>query len=109
MLFVVFGVTGSSSLLVVRPMLKKVGFEGSMKEGPWSYRIGSILLVSPAYACILLTLGTLAGRHAYFAGMAQKMLQRFVPRKVGSKIACPRSGKVGASAAEATPPSATPK
>ena len=74
------GVTGSSSAAFCRPALKNVfGMEGSMVEGPWSYRIASIIIISPIYACILVTVGTLAGRHVYFANMASKIWGRFLP------------------------------
>jgi hypothetical protein len=66
-IFCVFGATGSSSVYFVRPLLSKVGINGTMMDGPNSYRVLSILLVSPVYACILLTLGTLSGRHTFFA------------------------------------------
>lgn len=85
-LFCVFGVTGSSSMFFVRPCLKTLGIEGSMMEGPWSYRILSVLIVSPIYATILMTLGTLSGRHAYFASMGIKILKRFLPSSVSSKL-----------------------
>ena len=85
-LFCVFGVTGSSSVYFVRPCLKTLGIEGSMTEGPWSYRVLSILLVSPIYSVILITIGTLAGRHRYFSNMGLKILRRFVPRGVGEKL-----------------------
>ena len=55
-------------------------FEGSMKEGPWSYRIGSLVIVSPIYSVVLLTVGTLAGRHRFFARMSYKIMGRFVPQ-----------------------------
>jgi|TARA_B110000090_G_C13192913_1_gene373812 hypothetical protein len=35
---------------------------------------------------ILLTLGTLAGRHAYFASMTLKIWNRFLPKSVSSKL-----------------------
>ena len=61
-IFVVFGITGSTSVGVVRPALKNtIGLEGSMREGPWSYRITSLLAVSPIYATFLVTFGTIAG------------------------------------------------
>ena len=85
-LFCVFGVTGSSSVYFVRPCLKTFGIEGSMMEGPWSYRILSVLFVSPIYSVILITVGTLAGRHRYFSNMGLKILRRFVPEKVGEKL-----------------------
>ena len=78
--FTVFGVTGSTSVAVVRPTLKHVtGIEGSLREGPNSYRVTSILAVSPIYATLLVTFGTLAGRHRFFANMAQKIFGRFLP------------------------------
>ena len=78
--FVVFGITGSTSVTVVRPALKATtGIEGSLIKGPWSYRILSILAVSPIYAAMLVTYGTLAGRHRYFASMSYKIFGRFLP------------------------------
>ena len=73
LLCTVFGITGSTSMYLVRPVLPKIGIKGSWKEGPWSYRIGSFVLVSPVYTLILLTVGSLAGRHNFFAAMARKM------------------------------------
>ena len=88
-LFTVFGVTGSSTMFAVRPALKKIGLEGTMQDGPWSYRIGSVLIISPIYSMILITIGTLSGRHLYFARMTQKLLGRFVPSTAAKqKIAC---------------------
>eukprot|EP00933_Yihiella_yeosuensis_P035477 TRINITY_DN29027_c0_g1_i1.p1 TRINITY_DN29027_c0_g1~~TRINITY_DN29027_c0_g1_i1.p1 ORF type:complete len:157 (-),score=23.90 TRINITY_DN29027_c0_g1_i1:65-535(-) len=88
-LFCVFGVTGSSSVALVRPCFKSLtGIEGSMIEGPWSYRIGSLLLVSPVYATVLITLGTLSGRHAYFAKMGGKIIGRFLPGSLSKHLKC---------------------
>ena len=85
--FVVFGITGSTSVALVRPALKKtIGLEGSMREGPWSYRITSLVVVSPIYATLLVTFGTLAGRHRYFAMMASKIFGRFLPSSVTKRI-----------------------
>mmetsp|Transcript_58550 Transcript_58550/g.96641 ORF Transcript_58550/g.96641 Transcript_58550/m.96641 type:complete len:166 (-) Transcript_58550:422-919(-) len=85
--FVVFGITGTTSVAVVRPALKKtIGLEGSMREGPWSYRITSLVLVSPIYACFLVTFGTLAGRHTFFANMARKIFGRFVPPSLATRM-----------------------
>jgi hypothetical protein len=98
-LFCVFGVTGSSSVAFVRPALKKVGIDGTLLDGPWSYRIASVLIISPIYACILVTVGTLSGRHIFFANMGRKILSRFMPSSAASKIGCP----------SAKPPSTTNK
>ena len=91
-LFCVFGVTGSSSVAFVRPALKNIlGIEGTLVDGPWSYRIASILIISPIYACILVTIGTLSGRHIFFANMGRKIISRFMPTSAASKIGCPSS------------------
>jgi hypothetical protein len=88
-IFCVFGVTGSSSVAVVRPFLKQtIGLEGSMREGPWSYRILSLILVSPIYATLLVTFGTVAGRHTFFANMARKIFGRFLPPSLARRVGC---------------------
>ena len=85
--FTVFGVTGSSSVAFVRPALKRtIGLDGNMKDGPWSYRIASVVLVSPIYATFLVFFGTVAGRHRFFAGMASKIFGRFMPSSVSTRI-----------------------
>lgn len=89
MAFVVFGVTGTTSVTLIRPLLTDLlGIQGSMIDGPWSYRIGSLLLVSNMYAITLFTLGTLAGRHAFFGKMSFKILGRFFPKKFLEKVVC---------------------
>ena len=86
MLFCVFGCTGSSSVALVRPCLGKLGLEGNMMEGPNSYRVISFLSVTPIYSLILFTLGTLSGRHAYFASQWRKMMGRFMPQSAVQKM-----------------------
>jgi len=88
-LFTVFGVTGSSTLYFVRPCSDKLGIKGSMWEGPNSYRVISFFAITPIYSCILITLGTLAGRHRYFALMSKKLIGRFLPSTYKEKIVCP--------------------
>lgn len=88
--FCVFGITGSTSVAFVRPCLKNTfGLEGNMIDGPWSYRIISLVAVSPIYAVFLLTFGTLSGRHTFFAMMATKIYGRFLPAAVTRRLACP--------------------
>lgn len=83
-----FAITGSSSVALVRPLLKKyLGLEGSLKDGPNSYRVLSIILVSPVYTLILLTVGTLGGRHQFFARIAIRMWGRLVPRWILERYA----------------------
>jgi hypothetical protein len=85
----VFGATGTLSVLAVRPSLKTLfGIEGTLVDGPNSYRLMSILCVSPVYAMVLLAIGTVSGRHNYFAKMSMKILGRFVPKSVIHKVVC---------------------
>lgn len=93
-IFTVFGITGSTSVAVVRPVLKTAtGLEGSMRDGPWSYRIISVLAVSPIYSVILVCVGTAAGRHRFFAAMAQKMFSRFLPKRLKPNAPVCQPGK----------------
>ena len=81
LVLVVFSITGSLSLYIVRPLLTSVlGLQGSMREGPWSYRILTLLLVPPAYSLMLLTIGTAVGRHVYFKRIALRMWGRLLPK-----------------------------
>lgn len=86
---VIFGITGTTSALLVRPAVEKVlGIKGSLVEGPNSYRIASILFISPVYALLLGITGTLAGRHTFFAKMSFKILGRFFPKRILSGALC---------------------
>ena len=67
----VFAITGTSTLVFVRPLLGTLGIKGTWTDGPNSYRIGSILLISPIYSMILISIGTIAGRHRFFATMGK--------------------------------------
>mmetsp|Transcript_68556 Transcript_68556/g.76677 ORF Transcript_68556/g.76677 Transcript_68556/m.76677 type:complete len:216 (+) Transcript_68556:65-712(+) len=74
----VFAITGSSTMLLVRPAVSK-GFalEGSFKDGPWAFRICSLVVMTPIYATLLLVVGTIFGRHSYFRHFSIKMWSRF--------------------------------
>ena len=86
---VVFGVTGTTTMFLIRPCLKTVfGLEGSLMEGPNSYRVISILTISPIYALLLFTFGTISGRHVFFAQMSNKILGRFIPKTLLSRAYC---------------------
>lgn len=47
-----------------------------------------ILVFSPVYACVTLVLGTLAGRHPYFARSYHRILSRYVPKNYRNNIIC---------------------
>ena len=78
LLCTVFGVTGSSTMFLVRPAVSEgLGLEGTMKDGPWSYRICSLVIMTPTYATLLVCVGTAFGRHAYFRHFSVRMFSRF--------------------------------
>jgi hypothetical protein len=89
-IFSVFGLAGTSSTLLIRPTLKYVlGIDGPFLDSPVSYTLSSLLIASPMYAGVVFTIGTLAGRHIFFANMARKVVGRFLPKAAKEKIACP--------------------
>jgi len=55
--------------------------DGSMKEGPWSFRIAYLCTTLPLYSCVLLTVATIAGRRPYFKKVVLRMWGRFLPKK----------------------------
>lgn len=94
---VVFAFTGSSTMVLVRPAITKgLGLEGTMKDGPWSYRIASFVLISPVYAALLLCYGTAFGRHWYFRRMSVKIWSRFgIPPQLLDPVLVKRMRKLG--------------
>ncbi len=64
------------------------GIHGTLVDGPNSFRVLSLLCISPVYAVLLAIIGTLGGRHVYFAGMSMKILNRFVPKTVLNRVIC---------------------
>ena len=63
---------------MVRPAVSEgLGIRGSLKDGPWTYRICSLVIMTPLYASLLVVVGTLFGRHAYFRHFTVKIFSRF--------------------------------
>lgn len=87
LLCTVFGITGSTTMVIVRPAVTDIlGLEGSFRNGPWSYRICSLVIMTPIYATLLVCVGTIFGRHAYFRHFSVKMWSRFgVPPELMDK------------------------
>ena len=78
---VVFGSTGTLSALSTRFLLSEiVHLEGSLWSGPLSYQLGYLLLLMPLYSVILVTIGSLLGKHAYFRQRVLRMWGHVVPR-----------------------------
>lgn len=79
----VFSVTGSCSLVLVRPAINGLGIEGSLKEGPWTYRAAHLTVSPPAWCAMLVAVGTCFGKRQYFAGIAGRVMSRYaVLRKI---------------------------
>ncbi len=58
LLCTVFAITGTSTMVLVRPAVSEVlGLKGSLKDGPWSYRICSLVIMTPLYAGMLVVVG----------------------------------------------------
>ena len=54
----VFAITGTSTMVMVRPAVSEVlGLQGSLKDGPWSYRICSLVIMTPLYSAMLVVVG----------------------------------------------------
>jgi len=79
---VVFGITGSLSVLLGQLLLKNfLNLEGEFWAGPWSYRIAYLLLIAPVYSVTLVLVGTLFGKHAYFKQKVLHMWGYLLPRR----------------------------
>mmetsp|Transcript_33761 Transcript_33761/g.84730 ORF Transcript_33761/g.84730 Transcript_33761/m.84730 type:complete len:162 (-) Transcript_33761:256-741(-) len=73
----VYSISGTSTALLVRPTVERLfDLEVSLWEAPWYYKVASVLMISPTYGAIALVVGTLAGRHAYFLRLSQRIVMR---------------------------------
>lgn len=79
---VVFGITGTLSLLLTRFVLHDMfQVEGEIWSGPWSYWLAYLLVGPPAYTVTLVVVGSVLGKHTYFKERAQRMWRRLLPRR----------------------------
>ena len=75
LIFCVFAVTGSSSVIVTEPIMKFINLKSLIDFYP-IYLIVKILLVLVFYNVLLIFFGTLVGQFAYFSNMQKKFLRR---------------------------------
>ena len=75
-IFFVFGVTGSLSVKVSKPLLLFFNISQDT-QSPWIYWPVRILVSFIAYQILLVTIGTLCGQRRFFWNMEKKMLGRF--------------------------------
>lgn len=79
-IFVVFAITGSSSVYVAKPFLEWIGMNReAFSEAWWGgfiYWTLRILLIFPFYQVLLVIFGWLFGQFKFFWGFEKKMLSR---------------------------------
>lgn len=80
-IFTVFGITGSSSVYVAKPLLAWLNLDrGHFSEGFWFggfiYYFLRIILVFPIYQVLLVSFGWLFGQFKFFWEFEKKMLSR---------------------------------
>jgi len=75
-IFIVFAITGSSSMFIGRPIMKLIGIT---KENlnPLIYWVLFIIIGLIFYQILLVTFGWLFGQHKFFWEFEKKMLKRF--------------------------------
>lgn len=81
LIIIVFGITGSSSLYVAKPLLEVLGlarnnFSADFWWGGFGYYSLRILLIFPIYHVLLVSFGWLFGQFKFFWNIEKKMLSR---------------------------------
>tara|TARA_B100001121_G_scaffold273438_1_gene260565 strand:- start:352 stop:654 length:303 start_codon:yes stop_codon:yes gene_type:complete len=74
-IFIVFGITGSLSLIVTQPLLDMIGFKKGIIS-LWLYIPLKLILIFPAYQVILIIIGTIFGQFRFFWNIEKKMFAR---------------------------------
>jgi len=89
LIFIVFAITGYSSLQIAIPFLSLVGIPETFQPH-WLYRVLRILLIFPIYQVLLVFVGFIFVQFAFFWEFEKKMLKRikldFIIRFVDSKL-----------------------
>ncbi len=80
LIFIVFAITGSSSVFVAKPFLNWVGIDAeNFSEAWWGqtlYWLLRILIIFPFYQLLLVIYGWLFGQFKFFWAFEKKMLGR---------------------------------
>ncbi len=74
MIFIVFGITGSSALKVAAPILTHLGI--SHQSLPWFYWPLRVILIFFLYQFLLVVFGAIFGQFTFFWNFEKKMLAR---------------------------------
>lgn len=79
-IFIVFAITGSSSVYVAKPFLDVIGLDQDNFPDTWwspiAYWTLRILLIFPFYQILLVAYGWLFGQFKFFWTFEKKMLKR---------------------------------
>ncbi|WP_029036136.1 DUF6787 family protein [Salinimicrobium xinjiangense] len=80
-ILIVFGLTGSSSLFVTRPVLEFIGlsrmnFSPEFLWGGISYHAIKLLMIFPVYQILLVAYGWIFGQFRFFWQFEKNMLSR---------------------------------
>lgn len=88
-IFLVFAITGFSSLQLAKPFLSLIGIPDTF-EPHWLYRMLRLLLIFPIYQILLVFLGFIFGQFSFFWEFEKKMLKRlklgFIANYIDSKL-----------------------
>ena len=84
-IFIIFAITGTSSLYVSSPILNAIGLTKEVFEinalSLSVYYVLKFLAILPAYQILLLFFGWIFGEYNFFLSFVKKMLSRFKSRK----------------------------
>ena len=88
-IFIVFAITGFSSLQLAKPFLALFVIPDTF-EPHWLYRVLRLLLICPFYQILLVFLGFNFGEFSFFWEFEKKMLKRlklgFIANYIDSKL-----------------------
>jgi hypothetical protein len=88
-IFIVFAITGYSSLQLAKPFLALIGIPETFQPH-WLYRVLRLVLIFPIYQVLLVFVGLLFGQFKFFWEFEKKMLNRlklgFISDYVDSKL-----------------------
>ena len=74
-IFIVFGITGSTSAKIAGPIVEFLGVTQENTSG-WIYWPVRILLIFPVYQVLLIIFGWIFGKFQFFWAFEKKMLRR---------------------------------
>lgn len=84
---IIFAICGSTAVYLIRPLIQSLfNIQGTLRDGPNTYRILYILLLSPSYYVVLYILSRLTNRRIYFEPMIKRMWGRLLPKSASQKL-----------------------